>query len=129
MKVELIRTEGVGLEAEILVNGQKLFVMDEFSPSDIPASPCELSNPQFGAIGFTNQSWEDMFSGNPDHDKRLKHIEGWKYEGYGEIVSVDPTIVDFGTLRLEAGPITHDQRCIGEHIMVIIDRLDLSADT
>ena len=69
-----------------------------------------------------------MFSGNPDHDKRLVHIDGWKYEGYGEIVSVDPTVIDFGIIQLEAGPNTHDQRCIGEYVMVIIDRLVLCAE-
>ena len=128
MKVELIRTQGMGLEAEVVLNGQKLVVMDSFSPPLAPLNPGNLTDPHFSANEFSDQSWEEMFSGNPDRDKRLKHIDGWKYVGYGVIVSVNPTILDLGIIQLEAGPNTHDQRCIGEYIMVIIDRLDLYAD-
>ena len=128
MEVELIHTQGMGLEAEVVLNGQKLVVMDSFSPPLAPMSPGNLKNPMFSANEFSDQSWEDMFSGNPDRDKRLEHIDGWKYIGYGEIVSVNPTILDLGGIQLEAGPNTHDKRCIGEYIKVIIDRLDLYAD-
>ncbi len=54
-----------------------------------------------------------------------KDTQGWKYEGYGEVVGVNPTVVDFGILTLSAGPPTHDKRCIGEFVRVLIDRLDL----
>ena len=128
MEVELIHTHGMGLAAEVVLNGQKLVVMDSFSSPLAPMSPGNLKNPQFSANEFSHQSWEDMFSGNPDRDKRLEHIDGWKYIGYGEIVSVNPTILDLGDIQLETGPNTHDQRCIGEYIMIIIDRLDLHAD-
>jgi hypothetical protein len=128
MEVELIHTQGMGLKAEVVLNGQKLVVMDSFSPPLAPMAPGNLKSPQFSANEFSDQSWEDMFSGNPDCAKRLEHIDGWKYIGYGEIVSLNPTILDLGGIQLEAGPNTHDQRCIGEYIMVIIDRLDLYAD-
>jgi hypothetical protein len=38
------------------------------------------------------------------------------------------TVVDFGIAQLEAGPSTHDDRCIGEYIRVRIDQLEISAD-
>lgn len=127
MNVELLRTDGTGLEAEVVVNGEKLTVMDAFSPPLAPIGPGQLRNAEFCANVFTEQTWEDIFSGNPGNLKMLKHVHGWTYEGYGQITAINPTVIDFGVLTLETGPPTHDERCIGEFVRLVIDRLDLCA--
>ena len=126
--VNLVRTEGWGLEAEVILEGQKLTVMDTFSPASQPAPPGQLENVQFVANEFTPQTWEEIFSGNPHRLKTLKQARGWRYEGYGEVIGVNPMRIDFGILTLQAGPHTHDERCVGEFVRLWIDRLDLYAD-
>lgn len=43
---------------------------------------------------------------------------GW--DGYGEIVSVRPMVVNFGDFKFDIGDFTFDQRCIGEFIHIVI---------
>jgi hypothetical protein len=70
--------------------------------------------------------WEDIFNGNKDKQKKLvKSNRDWSYEGYGQIISINPIVVDFGDLELELGEWTHDERVVGEYIYWKIDRLDL----
>ncbi len=128
MTVELLPTQGLALEAEITVDGVPLTVMDAFSSPLTPLAPGPIEKPQFLANEFSAQTWEETFSGNPDCEKGLKRIRSWTYWGYGRIVGINPTVVDFGIMQLEAGPRTHDERCVGAFIRVLIDRLDLVAE-
>lgn len=124
-----MRTEGYGLEADITLDGVPLTVMDAFSPPLAPLPPGPIEHARFSANEFSAQTWEEIFSGNPHGERSLKRIRGWSYWGYGLIIAVNPMVVDFGILQLEAGPRTHDERCVGASVRVLIDRLDLTVES
>lgn len=42
----------------------------------------------------------DVVNGNVNKDRRLEQVGRLTYVGYGEVVAVDPTVVDFGPLSL-----------------------------
>ena len=129
MDAVLIRSQGFALEAEIEVSGQRLCVMDSFSQPESPRSPGPLRGCRLTALERDGWSWEEAFSGNRNKEKRLEALDGWSYVGYGQIVAISPTIVDVGVARLEVGPVTHDERCIGEYVQVQIDRLEMTTET
>ena len=124
---ELIRTDGYALLAQFKLNGKEYGAMDGFS-GEFPTHPVLLAqqSPEFDILCLTEQSWEDMFNGNPDRKKELLKTGDWSYVGYGQITSVAPVVADFGDFTFEIGDFTTDQRCVGEFIYVIVDRLDLS---
>jgi hypothetical protein len=126
MEVNLIKTEGYALEAQVEYAGTVLHVMDEFSPPGERSAPGSIRQAEFSYETFEALTWEETFSGNPRCRKELEHIAGWSYLGYGQIVSVDPVRIDFGILEMEDPLSTHDERCIGEFVCVKIDRLQLS---
>ncbi len=125
--VEFLRTEGEYLLTEVRVDGQALGVMAEFSP--LPPGEWERSHFEFSALTADDDDdadgWEKTFGGNPERVKRLVRTGHWSYDGYGQIVSIQPVVVDFGVLSLELGDWTHDARCIGEYVFVPIARLNL----
>jgi len=98
--------------------------MDDFSGFD-PAH-VDPHSPEFGILCLTDQSWDEMFRGNSGGKKELVKTGDWSYDGYGEIISVDPVVADFGDFTFEIGDFTTDQRCVGEFIHIVIDRLDLT---
>ena len=121
---KLISTEGSYLEAIIEHQGQRLCVMDEFSV-------CEASAPKVGAdIEFEfspfideNESWESIFSGNPEGRVGLEQLSGWRYRAFGKVISVNPVVVDCGLFQTEDVVYSTDPRLIGEHVTFIITRL------
>lgn len=52
---------------------------------------------------------------------KLVQLLGWRYLGYGRVVRIKPTAVDFGLFSFEVGPPTNNSRCVGEHVQVKID--------
>ena len=124
MEVEVLKTDGYGLLAEVRVGDQILGVMDDFSM--IPAEYMRKTEPEFSYLGLEEYSWEQRFSGNPHHDKKLVRTGDWSYDAYGQIVSIKPVVADFGLVTLEIGDFTNDERCIGEWIVEWIDRLELT---
>jgi hypothetical protein len=126
MKISLIETNGYGLEARIMLNGVELIVMDGISIPEADPALGEIDNVEFSCLDGLTQTWEGAFQGNPNEEMKLEHVAIWKYRAYGKITSIDPTTIDTGLLKLEAGPRTNDKRCIGEYVMVEIDRLDIT---
>lgn len=124
MNVKVLKTDGLGLEALIEINGIKLTVMDSFS--HFPQEYTSNGTPEFSYIVDENLTWEETFKGNKNKEKKLEQLKGWSYHGYGQILSLNPTIVDFGILKLDIGYLTNDDRVIGESVKVKIGRLDLS---
>lgn len=70
---------------------------------------------------------EAAFSGNPERAKRLEKISKWKYRGYGQIVSVDPILCDFGDIQLNIGKWSNDATIIEKFVCVEIARLTVVA--
>jgi len=124
MNIEILTTEGRGLEARIGVGGLVLVVMDDFSAT--PAEAIDLDSPEFSYLTVEEGTWEERFSGNPSKQKKLVSTGGWSYDGYGQIVSIRPVITDFGLFKLDIGDFANDERCVGAWIRERIERLDLT---
>lgn len=68
-----------------------------------------------------------MFSENKDNIKDLiiKPNSDWSYSAYGQIISVNPVVVDCGVAEFDLGNFSRDERLIGEYIFFDISRLDI----
>jgi hypothetical protein len=126
MKVTLIKTDGPWLEAEIAIGTECFIVMDVFSPDDRPARPAGSEFYLELSAGLINEeeSWEFIFASNPEQKKCLEHLDGWRYRAYGEIISINPVVVNCGLIQVEDVVHTGDSRVIGEFVSFTIDRLD-----
>lgn len=125
MRVKLIKTDGPWLMATIQHGERQLCVMDEFSFSDISApNPGEEFDVELSANPDEDESWEELFRGNPEKRKDLDAIEGWSYRAFGEIVSIHPVVVDCGIIAIDNVIDTNDPRVIGEYIAFMVTRLD-----
>ena len=79
----------------------------------------------FGCL-ITGQKWRDVFNKNLNSKKELiKTGKSWSYDGYGEIVSINPIMVDYGDFSLEHGNWTHDEKVVGQFVYIKISRLDI----
>jgi len=120
-----ISTAGEYLEAIIEVNGQRLTVMDEFSLflADSLPKTGELCEVEFNTYLDEDETWEEIFAGNPDKLGLIEQIEGWRYRAFGKIISVNPVVVDCGLLQVEGVVCSTDPRLIGEYVAFSITRL------
>jgi hypothetical protein len=130
MRVKLIQTDGPWLPA-ILEHGQhRLCVMDDFSSDErFAPKPGDDFEVELSALTDERMSWEAMFAGNPNKTKGLESIRGWSYRAFGEIVSVNPVIVDCGIVSVPDVVHSHDSRVIGEFVVFTISRLDATLGT
>ncbi len=124
MKAIFKETKGDYLTATIEINKNQYFVMDHFYGEKLKKNQqieIELSV----GVYSEEESWETMFSGNPDRTKSLNHIKGWGYQANGIITSITPDVmVDVGIAVLDAPITSNDQRLVGESISFKINRLD-----
>ncbi len=70
-------------------------------------------------------TWEERFNNNFEKKKCLIKTGNWSYDGYGQIISINPVVANFGQIELELGDWTNDKRVIGEYIFWKILRLDI----
>ena len=130
MKIKIIETDGFNLQAKIEVNGKIFTVMDDISSPEDAIKPNSIYDAEFTTMCVGNESWEDIYKGNPEKKKGLEQIEGWTYKAFGEILQVDPIIIDCGIIKVEGDVInTHDKRCIGEFIVFELSRLGIIKKT
>lgn len=124
MKAIFKKTKGDYLTATIEINNNQYFVMDHFYGEQLSEQQqieIELSV----GVYSEEESWETMFSGNPNKTKSLNHIKGWEYQANGIITSIKPDfMVDVGIAILEAPITSNDQRLVGKSISFKIYRLD-----
>ncbi len=122
--VKFLSTDGPYLEARVEVSGVVLHIFDEFSVDEnaIPKPGTEFSF-SFSTWLDEDESWEDIFSGNPEKKLTLQHLSGWSYRAFGVIVSINPVIADCGLIDVEGVIQTNDPRVIGEFVAFSITRL------
>ena len=123
-KAKLVATEGPYLEATIEINGRTYCVFDEFSV-DERSTPMPGAEFEFEFSNFVDEdeSWEEIFSSNPEQKIGIEQIDGWKYRAFGRVIGINPVRVDCG-LFIEEGVIdTHDDRVVGEYVAFTITRL------
>lgn len=125
MRVSLISTEGPWLEASLRTPNGIIHVMDEFS-IDERSAPClaEEFEIDLSALLDEEESWESIFAGNPDCHKMLERISGWSYRAFGEVLSVDPVIVDCGVMQIPDAFHSNDPRVIGSFVAFTVTRLN-----
>ena len=128
MKVVLKRTEGYGLTADIEVDGQPVAVVDRVSAPDCALEPGPIAHPHFEVVALEFRSWERAFEDNAAREKKLHHQWGWRYLGFGELVSIEPdaVAVDLGVLTLRLRFDGADPAWLGEYVAVPIERIVLS---
>lgn len=123
MRASFISTKGTYLEAKISIDGTEYLVMDEITLD-------EDSSPNVGDIfevdlhtSLADESWEEIFLGNPDKRIGLEHVEGWRYRAYGKITGINPVTVDCGLYTEEEVIDTNDLKVVGEYVSFTIERL------
>jgi len=127
MEISLIETNGYALDAKVEIKGQVFIVMDDISYPGKNHTLGPVRNVEIGYLTVDPYAWNATFSGNPDHLKTLSHSDNWNYLGYGQILTINPVLIDFGIFTLEYDDLkTNDERCVGEYVVVKIDRLSIS---
>lgn len=124
MKTKFISTEGTYLAAIVEIEDISYCVMDEItlSADDMP-KPGQYFDFQFSNLLDEDESWESIFTSNPQKKKCLVQLEGWKYKAYGEVISINPVVVDCGILQEEDVFHTNDPSVIGEFVAFTVSRL------
>lgn len=70
--------------------------------------------------------WDIIFSGNKNHQKLIEPDSGYcSFIAYGQILSINPIVADFGDFILDLGEWTNDFRVVGEFIYWKINRLNV----
>lgn len=109
-----ISSKGANLEATIEVAGQRICVEDEFNGSSLREGD-SVEVELFPRVSDPG-TWEEMFSSNPEKQRRLICLGGWRYLSLGQIVSVNPVLCDCGIVQIEGPFHTHDEMCVGEFV-------------
>ena len=80
---------------------------------------------EFDFLEGIDIEWEVMFSENKHKVKDLiiKSNSTWSYSAYGQILSINPIIVDCGIAEFDLGYFSRDEQLIGEYIFFYIARL------
>lgn len=128
MRATMIRpADEEGMDALIEIQGVRLEVMDSLL-YHLKAKPGDEIEVQLKAgLCDEDEDLDAIFTANPQCEKKLTHLQGWSYRAYGEIIALDPVIIDCGIARFSDVLCTHDERCLGEFIAWTIIRLDVWA--
>lgn len=106
---------------KIRVNSGNEYLVDYYGKHFIPN---EISRISILPVDGYAIDWESTFNKNPDNKKELIPVkDGTEYDGYGQIISINPIIADFGDFLIEIGEWSNDERIIGSYIYWFIDRL------
>ena len=127
MRATLIKTDGPWLEATVDTEFGTFFAMDCITCDEhaVPA-PNKEFEAELTATILSEPAWDEIFNSNPEKLIGLVQRTGWQYFGYGRIDSIRPTVTDCGILKVEGAISTNDERVIGSHVRVPIDRLELN---
>lgn len=125
MDVRLENTRGLGKLAEAWLGEQLLAVCDSVSPAGGRQPPGVLEGAQFRYVADAPIDWPEALAGNRARKKQLNHVRGWSYIGYGQVVSIMPTIIDYGLLVMTDPNWTTDESIVNKYVRVQIDRLEL----
>lgn len=133
MRAKLISTEGdEGGLAVLLVNGVEIQAMDclgyATSNAPVPLVGQEFE-PKFTCLFSDNETWKDVFQGNPDQLKKLVTTGLWSYRAYGQIVTPggndEEVEVECGEISVPLPFEVHDPQCLGEFVAFDIERLSV----
>ena len=123
MRVVLLRTEGRGREAEVLVEGCQLAVVDRVSAADEPLPPGPIDAARLEIVTIPHLSGRDTGEPGP---KGLVREWGWRYRARAEVLSVQPLRVDLGPFAVELELAMAETPAPGDQLSIAIDRILLS---
>lgn len=118
-------TAGQGKKAEVWVDSDLLVVCDGLSQSDAPCTPGQLDGVKLSYMSAEGVSWDQAAKGNPGKRKCLESTNGWSYDGYGQVVSIMPVVIDFGVMQMEDANWTNDEQLVGRYVKIAVDRLEI----
>ena len=127
MKAKILQlADDEGLPSVVEIDGISYVAMDCIGYGGPKVSEGDLIEAEFTVgIEDSDESWDNVFNGNPERIKKLICIKGWSYRAYGEIISINPVVVDCGVAKFEDAIDTLDPRCIGEFVAFNIKRLNV----
>ncbi len=118
----LVKTDGPYLEAVLEVGGTHVTVMDELvnvSPGDRFVAALSILEARPALAWDTGN-----FGPPPDKQTFLEQLRGtWDYSAGGQILRIQPTIIDVGPFKLDLGDELTDTRAVGSFATFGIARL------
>jgi len=80
----------------------------------------------FGGLEYPD-SFEAIFSGNPEHLMKMERVAEWDYRCYGIIVEIErrDVIVDCGGILVVVPELTSDVSSLGQAIFFNVERLEV----
>lgn len=122
-RAKLISTKGIYLDAVIEVDQQIYHVFDEFSLSGCENKEQSCFDFKWSIECSSDESWDEIFTNNSGQKYGLVHLSGWTYHAFGQIVGINPVIVDCKVLRVEDVVVSSDEKLVGEWVRFTISRL------
>ena len=129
MKALLVRYLPPGVDndcyfgiAEVSVGTTTLLVENFFGADREPAGVAlDLEiRPDFAGL---QESWEQIFGGNPKNQTALVPLGGASYRALGQIASINPMIADCGLISLRVPLSSNDAGVIGAHVGFTVSAL------
>ncbi|MBU3146934.1 hypothetical protein [Clostridium sp. CF012] len=127
-RVKIVKMDWLSEEA------QEADVIFEFKGKTYHAFGCPvdfkeeaLYNLRFDYLEGIDVPYHVMFSENEDEIKDLipKSKNKWSYSAYGQVLSINPVIVDCGIAKFNIGYKFREEQLIGTYIFFDIGRLDI----
>ena len=83
-----------------------------------------------GLSGVADESDQAFWNENRNNERRLvaQGDDRTSYSGFGEIIDINPTVVDFGPIKIGIGEISNDIRVKGSFVYKMIGRLDVGIE-
>lgn len=122
-RAKLISTRGRYLDAMIDVDQQIYHVFDEFSSDEFNYNEQHCFDFDWSIECSDDESWNEIFTNNSEQKYGLVHLSGWAYYAFGQIVGVNPVVVDCQVLLVEDVVVSNDERLVGEWVGFTISRL------
>jgi hypothetical protein len=122
-RAKLISTRGRYLAAVIEVDQQIYHVFDEFSLDEVNNEEQHCFDFDWSIQCSDDENWDEIFKNNAEQKYGLVHLSGWTYHAFGQIVRVNPVVVDCQVLRVEDVVVSSDEQLVGEWIRFTICRL------
>jgi len=101
-------------------------VCDNISAAGRKYPPGVMNDVRLTYVSNEAFTWGEAMVGNVAAKKLLTQTKGWSYVGLGRVVSLMPTLIDFGQVQMEDANWTTDNSLIGKYVRVVIDRLEIS---
>jgi hypothetical protein len=124
-KAFVIHTNGYSMEAAIEYQHKRFHVMDKFSPPGGTSEPGFIHNARFGCMIFTQDTPGKLCD---SCKKELHNLDSWNYHGCARIISLNPTVVDFGLFTIELDLAVTEPDAVGKWLCGKISRLELHGD-